>query len=34
VLAANHFLYDPAAAIPNRIMPVVAIAPQEIWDHL
>jgi hypothetical protein len=34
VLAVNHFLYDPAAAIPDRIMPVVTIAPQEIWDHL
>lgn len=34
VLAGNHFLYDPAAAIADRIMPVVTIAPQEIWDHL
>jgi hypothetical protein len=34
VLAATHFLYDPAAAIADRIMPVATIAPQDIWDHL
>jgi hypothetical protein len=34
VLAANHFLYDPAAAIADRILPVMSISPQEVWDHL
>jgi len=34
VLTANHFLYDPAAAIADRIMPVMTISPQEVWDHL
>jgi hypothetical protein len=34
VLIATHFLYDPASAIIDRIMPVATITPQEIWDHL
>ncbi|NLF67996.1 MAG: ATP-binding protein [Candidatus Anammoximicrobium sp.] len=34
VLAGNHLLYDPAAAIADRIMPVTTLPPQELWDHL
>jgi hypothetical protein len=32
VIAENHCLYDPAAAVPDRIVPVVSLSPQEIWD--
>ena len=34
VLAGNQFLYEPVAAIADRIMPVAALPPQELWDHL
>jgi hypothetical protein len=34
VLADNHYLYDPAIAVADRIMPVVSIAAQELWDYL
>ena len=34
VIDDHHFLYDPVAAIPSRIVPVVNLSPQEIWDYL
>jgi hypothetical protein len=34
VISANHLLYDPAAAITDRIVPVREVRPQEVWDHL
>jgi hypothetical protein len=34
VIAENHYLYDPAAAVADRIVPVVSLSPQEIWDYL
>jgi len=34
VIASNHFLHDPKAAVLERIVPVATIAPQEVWDHL
>ncbi len=34
VISTNQLLYDPAAAINDRIMPVKQIRPQELWDHL
>ncbi len=34
VIAANHYLYDPKAAVPDRILPVMSVSPQEVWDHL
>lgn len=34
VISEQHFLYDPASAIGNRIVPVGAVSPDEIWEHL
>jgi hypothetical protein len=34
VIAANHYLYEPAAAIADRITPVTDLSPQEVWDFL
>jgi hypothetical protein len=34
VLSPSHFLYDPAAALQDKIVPVTMVSPQEIWDFL
>jgi hypothetical protein len=34
VIAPNHFLYEVATAIADRIMPVTSMSPQEVWDYL
>ena len=34
VIQETHFLYDPAAAVTERIIPLVNLSPQEIWEHL
>lgn len=34
IMAADHYLYEPAAAIADRIVPVVSLSPEDIWDHL
>ena len=34
VIDAAHYLYDPAAAVAERIIPVVSVSAQELWDHL
>jgi hypothetical protein len=34
VISAQHFLYDAAAAVADRILPVREVRPQELWDHL
>lgn len=34
VISSSHFLYDVREAIPDRIIPLAVVAPQEVWDHL
>jgi hypothetical protein len=34
VIDSAHFLYDVRASVTDRILPVTAVSPQEIWDHL
>ena len=34
VIAPNHYLYDIPAAIGDRIVPLVNVSPQDVWDHL
>jgi len=34
VISSSHFLYDVREAIPDRIIPVAVVTPQEVWDHL
>ncbi len=34
VIAANQFLYDPVAAINDRIMPVVGLTAETVWQQL
>jgi hypothetical protein len=34
VIAEQHYLYDPAAAVAARITPVVSVSAQEVWDSL
>lgn len=34
IIAPNHFLYDVAASIGDRIVPVASVSTQEVWDHL
>jgi Protein of unknown function (DUF499) len=33
-ISANHLLYDTAAAITDRILPVKEVQAHEVWDHL
>lgn len=34
VIDSSHWLYDIRAAVPDRILPVTSVSPQEVWDHL
>ena len=34
IIAGNHFLYDVASAVADRIVPVAVVTAQEFWDHL
>ncbi len=34
IIGDDHYLYEPAAAVTNRIVPVVSLSPQDILDHL
>jgi hypothetical protein len=34
VISPNDLLYDTAAAVADRILPVKEVRPQELWDHL
>jgi hypothetical protein len=33
-ISPSQFLYDPRAAVADRIMPVTLVTPSEIWDYL
>ena len=34
VLKASHYLYDPKSASQDRVIPVVSLSPQEVWECL
>ena len=34
IIATSHFIYDVAAAINDKIVPVSSVTPKEIWEYL